>query len=340
MITINKNNLDEIKHVCSIAKTKAPIEALQNVKLTATDDSLTLKASDLNIEITRAIEADVKSDFETTVNAQKFAQSVAACGSQITIDMLTGAIQIKSGRKRFKLPTLSAEMFPEFPKSEELDQLDIDSIELAQLTKAVLFASGVNDVRYILNGVFVGAHIVGTDGHRMSWIKSDLDCSLILPRDSVNAMPEIGGGKVYYNQNILCVEYDDLIFKTKLIDGKYVSYERLIPSYDKSIAVNKTEFIDSIKSAMITANEKSRAVIFEFCDESTVRSKSGTGHDSSIGFESDCAESIELAINSDYLLAAVNNAESEDLKIQYKDGTSPVFIEGEIVNSLVMPVRV
>lgn len=340
MITINKNNLDEIKHVCSVAKSKSPIEALQNVKLTAEFDSLTLKASDMNIEITRSFSADIDQEFETTVNAQKFSQSIAACGEQIKVEFLGDSLQIKSGRKRFKLPALSADAFPEFPEPGDLSEIKIDSIELAQLSKSVLFASGINDVRYVLNGVFIGNHIVGTDGHRMSWIDSGLDCNLIIPRDSVNLIPEISGGKVYFNQNVLCIEFDNLMFKTKLVDGKYVSYERLIPSYTKSISVNKTEFIDSIKSAMITANEKSRAVIFSFGDESTVRSKSGSGHDSVIGFESDCSECFEVAVNSDYILAAISNSESEEVKIQYKDETSPLFIGGEIINSIVMPVRV
>ena len=340
MITISKNNLDEIKQVCSIAKTKSPLEILQNVMIDAVANQLHLTASNLEIEITRSIEAQTDSEFKTTVNAQKFNQAIAACGEEIKIEQVDGALQIKSGRKRFKLPTIEADNFPALPEFKEMQTLDIDSLELAQLTKAVAFASAVNDVRFILNGVYVGQHIVGTDGHRMSWIDANLDCDLIIPRESVNAMPEIGGGKVYYNNNILALEFNDMQFKMKLIDGKFVTYQRLIPEYDKSIAVNKSELIDSIKSAMITANEKSRAVLFKFgASESTVKSKSGTGHDSEIGFEADCAEEIEMAINSDYLLAAVNNAESESLQIQYKDEKSPVFIAGEIVNSLVMPVR-
>lgn len=342
MIIISKDSLADIKSVCSIAKDKAQLEITQNVLIESTSDKLRLTTTNLEVEVTRCIDAKIESGFSATVNAKKFSQSVAACGKDIKIELLAeGAVQIKSGRKRFKLPSKPAEDFPVFPVMESTQKLDVDALDFANLAKAVMFASAVDDVRYVMNGVYIGKHVVATNGHRMSWLNigGGFDCEAIIPRDSVAAMPEIGG-EVYCSYNALSLEYENMTFKTKLVDGKYPSYERLFQDKNKNLTVEKSELIDAIKSAMITANDKSRAVVFNFNpQESTVQSKSGTGHDSEIGFICDCPEEFEIAINSDYLLAAVDACDSEQVEIYYEDSQRPIYIPGNQVNSIVMPVR-
>lgn len=339
MITISKDHKNLIAEICKLPKPKAPIEILRNVLLEAKNGVLTLKATDTTVELTQSIPVESESDFITTVGAQKFSQAINACGSDIKLIASDSDLTIKSGRRKFTLPTFNDEAYPAYPEKEEMTQLNVDSGVFSASVNSVAFARGQNDIRYMLNGVNVSSRYQATDSFRLAWLDSGLDCNIILPNECLPHLPKRAGGTVAYNDNILCIAFDDFEMKTKLIDAKYPEIGNLIGSHDKYIQLDRNAFIGSVKAAMITANEKSRNIVIEFNGESSTIKGSNANEKSVIEFDCDCSEPFEVAFNSSYLLDALNALQSDLAIIEYKDEQSQVFIKDDSFQSLLMPVK-
>lgn len=341
MITINKEHKEAIKDICKLAKPKASIEILRNVLLIAKDGMLTLKATDMTVELTRSIPVDIESSFETTVNASKFMQAINASTGDVKLIVSDKDVQVKSGRRKFTLPTITSDAYPSYPGKDNMECLDIDSLVFANGVKSVSFAAGKGDVIPMqLNSVCVRDHFFGAISHRMAWLESGLDCDLMIPWSCIAYLPSLSGGKVSYSKNILCISFDDYEFKTVLLDGSYPGVKGLIPDHDKTISANRNLLIDSVKAAMVTANEKSRNITVTFDgDDSSIRS-ANNAEKSVIGFDCESDERFEVSFNSSYLLDALNALSSDTVKIEYESDLKQVAFKDDLFQSLIMPVRI
>lgn len=340
MFTINKNHSDTIKQVCQSAASRSPIAAFQNVLITAIADSNTvmLRAGDSVTELTKGIEADVELDCAFQVDAAKFLRSFNACKKDVTITVKDLQIEIKSGRSKFKLAYHNADGYPSFPDMEDLEQVDITIDSLVNKMRSVSFAAPKDDVRFVLNGVHVGKHIVATNGHRMAWTDCGLDESFIVPKEAVDKAPVFHGG-VYKNNNILAFIGDNEQFKTKLIDGQYVPYDRVIFESDQLVNVNKSDIIDAIKSVSITSNTETNSIVLHVGKESYVKSKA-QNDESIIGFDTDDGfnHEIEKGFNWSYLIDALKSIESEQITIGFCE--KGAVISDDNINNIVMGVKI
>lgn len=338
MITIQKSQAEFVKQVCQSAASRAPIQAYENVLIRTGDNAVEMKAGDQLIELTRIIDAEVQSGFETTVNAAKFLQSFNACAGDVTITV-TDKMTIKSGKRRFTLPIISAESYPSYPEMEETKR--IESPSMINDIKAASWASGVDDARHYLNGVYVGDHVVATNGHRLCIVESQpIETPVIIPIATVKRLPDFDGD-VYVSDSIMCIKSDRATFKTKLVDGRFPDYKRVVPKCSKSASVNVSEFKDAIKAAQITANSQFKTVEIKFDKESTVSATSADKReDSLIGFECDTNEKISFAVNSSYLLDALNALSSDTVEIQFPDSLGQMMIDQDGIKSIISAVRV
>jgi len=342
MFTISKDNSDAIKQVCQSAASRSPIAAFQNVLIKAENNQVTLTAGDSVIELTKTIEAQVELDCAFQVDATKFLQSFNACKKDVQVTVGDLQIEIKSGRSKFKLAYQPADVYPSFPSDDDLQLFGASSMNLVTDVQSVAFAAAKNDVRFMLNGVHISdAHVVATNGHRMAWADHDFDCDgdLILPIEFVNKAPLIDGA-TYYNNNIIALIGDNEQFKCKLIDAKYVDYRRAIFEKEHQVDVNKADFIDAIKSAMITSNTETKSILLHFGKESYIESKTQKDK-STIGFE--CSqpveiEGFEIGSNSSYLLDAVNSIEPDQVAIGLCE--RGFVISDENINNIIMRVKV
>lgn len=317
MIIISKQYSEQIKEVCSTAASRSSIQAFENIYILAVDDGLTLKAGDSMVELTRHIECEVKSGFETTVNASKFIQAFSACGDDVKI-IVKDKMTISSGRKKFTLPIIDAESYPAYQ-----DMVDANKIEcpgFIDAIKSASWAAGKQDARYVFNGVCVRGDAVGTNGHKMSVVPLGADCDIIIPIDTIKKMPNYEGD-IYVSENVLAIKGHDFEFKTKLIDGQYPDYNRAIPKCSKSVSIDLSELKDAVKAAQITANSQFKTVIFNFGKESSVTSHSADKReDSSIDIACDASEEFTFAVNSSYLIEALNELTLPNVEMAFSDG--------------------
>lgn len=339
MIVLSKKQQDAIKQVCQAASTKSHIQALENVHISASVDGIVkLKAGDSLIEVTRILVAEsVESGFTTTVNAAKFMQAFNACNSDVTIIVTDGKMSIKSGRSRFNLPTTNPDSYPSYIESEEQDK--IECIDFIEKVKRVAWASALDDVRFQLNGVFVGKHAVATNSHKLSMVDLGIDKDMIIPIESVRKFPSVTNYEVFASDNLLTIKNNEFEFKTKLIDARYPDYNRVIQKPNKQVVVNSIDFIEAVKSAALMADVKSKSIVFTFGKESKVESTTGNNRESSsIGFDCDAVEDIHFALNSSYLIELLNTVTSDQIVIGFTD--QQMIISENDQTSLIMRVKV
>lgn len=329
MFTIEKEYIEAVSQVCKTAASRHANQSFECVLIEASEHGLvSLTGGDGIVEIKRVIPCDVKTSFSIAVNAAKFSQAVSACGNPSVT--LKDQLIVKSGRRQFKLHTVNADIYPAYPEAVDDNKMDINPSNLIDSIKAVSFAAAKNDVRHMLNGVFIGAHAVATNGHRMCVLDLGLQKDAIVSIEAVNKIPLDIDGDVYLSNNVLSIVSSEYSFKCKLIDGKYVSYERALPKdFKYTVDVNREDFIDSIKAAQINAPESGN-VSFHFCDKSVIKSRSGKQEDALIGFDCTSSDDFEMGLNSSYLLNALNAVKSESVSIKFTDSQAVIEQDGMV----------
>lgn len=335
MIIIEQSHKEAIKQVCQSAASRSHIQAFENIMIRTLESAVELKAGDSLIELTKTIPAEVKSGFETTVNAAKFLQSFNACGGDVTIT-LKDKMTIKSGSRRFALPVIPVESYPAYPDME--DEQRIGDTSVIKTVKSASWASGVNDVRHVFNGVFLGEYVAATNGHKMSLIDNGADCSVIIPIEAIKRIPDVDG-EVYISDYVMCIKSDDLLFKTKLVDGRPMDYTRAIPKTNKEVTVDVSDFTDAVRAAQITANSQFKTIVMHFGKESTITAASADKREeSSIGFACDTSVEFDFAVNSSYLIEALSVLDCESVTIEFSDDKMMINKDG--AKSIISYVRV
>lgn len=334
MITITKKHAETIKKVCSIASSRNPIAIFENVLLQADNNSLKLTASDSVIECTSTIDCEVKSPFTTTVNAAKFMQSFNACKGDVVVSVKDD-MQIKSGRSKFTLPILSGDDYPLFEASKDAESITDDINAILGKVKKVSFASGKDDVRYYLNGVYIGADVVATNGHMAAVISSDVELksSLIVPISSIPKLP-LTANKMVFDSNCLTIQSDNFTFKTKLIDGKFPDYKRIQVQPNHTATVNRFDLIESIKACSITANDF-KCVTMSFSDNELTLESGRQKESTIIKLDAKHDNDFVFNVNSDYLINSLSCLSDDLVTIGFSNASMIIDSDVKIIISAV-----
>lgn len=323
MFTLTKEHANIIKQVCNSAANRHANQSFECVLIEASENAVTLTAGDGVVQVQRTISTEVTSNFSVAVNAQKFNQAFNSCRNPSVT--LKDQLIVKSGRRIFKLHAIDADVYPAFPESVGDKKLCIDPLTIIDSIKSVSFSAAKNDVRYMLNGVYIGKHAVGTNGHRLCCVELGIESSAILSIEAVSKIPDDIKGDAFLSENVFSIIDDGYSFKCKLIQGKYVSYERAIPSkFNHTVTVNRDDFIDAVKAAKINAPDTGN-VLFSFGPESKITSRSSKNEDASIGFDCDADGEFEMGFNSSYLLDALNAIHSDSVLIQFTDSQACII---------------
>lgn len=332
MFTILKKDEQIIKQVAKLAASKSSMQSLENILVRA-HDKLFLTSGDGSIEITAVIDAAIEQECEFTVNANRFLSVLTSCGFDCNVIMKQDAIQIKSGKKKFNLSTLDADVYPEYSDKGDESKLNINASDLISSAKSVSIGCAVGDTRYMLNGVYVGDSIVATDGHRLIKVSEGLDCELIIPVENVKKLPDFNGD-VYASSSTIKFKNDNMTIKSKLIDAKYVDYDRAIGRQDKTVVTNAEKLIDAVKSAMITSSLSTGSVELNFGDKSFVKSNGSKADESVIEIDAQ-GDSIKFSANGKYILDALSFY-SGDIEIGFND--KQMIINDNVITNVVMAV--
>jgi len=274
--------LKALNHVQSVVERRNTIPILSNVKIAASEKNISLIATDLDLEIIEKVEANVSQVGSTTVSAHILYDIVRKIpeGSLIEIEQNhDNQMELKSGLSNFDLPCLPDEDFPEMSSGEMSCNFNMNSKDLTRLIDKTRFAISTEETRYYLNGIFLHSinnelRSVATDGHRLACIKAELPSgaeempSIIIPRKTVGEIRKLledcaDDLVIKVSDTKIQFILKDVQLTSKLIDGTFPDYERVIPkNNDKELSIETKIFSSSIDRVATISSDKSKAVKF------------------------------------------------------------------------------
>ncbi len=339
---------------------------LSNVLLSVEDSQLSLTTTDCEIEIRTTLAIQRAEVGKATVSARKFLDICRALPSQAVLDAHyeEGQFHISSDYSRFVLSTLPAEDFPNTDGVDEIAKLELAQAELKQLLHKTVFCMAHQDVRYYLNGLLLEfdqeaetVRAVATDGHRLAI--ATLEKKLceekrviqsIVPRKAVLELVRLledsnNPVQLKFGNSQISAQFQELFFTSKLIDGQFPDYQRVIPiGSDKQLTVAREPLKQTLARVNILTNDKYRGVRL-FLGNSKLRA-------TVTNLEQECAEEemiinyqgeeFEIAFNNSYLIDALNAIDTEQVRLEFTNANNSCLIspvgksEGKYV---IMPMR-
>ncbi len=370
-ITIERGQLLKVlTHVQSVVERRNTIPILSNVKFEAPDGQLSLNATDMDIEIVETVEADVAAPGSTTAPAHTMFDIVRKLpeGAQIELDCTgdDGQLTLTSGRSRFSLTCLPTEDFPMMADGDMPNGFSVSAGDLRTLIDRTRFAISTEETRYYLNGIYLheserdGVAVlraVATDGHRLASVELPLPDGasgmpgVIVPRKTVAELRKLideteTDVQVALSDTKIRFTFDGAVLSSKLIDGTFPDYDRVIPAgNDKSMVVDCRTFADAVDRVSAISSEKSRAVKLAISKGNLVLSANSPENDSAteelpIGYDS---SDIEIGFNSRYLLDIAQQIDGESATFMMADAASPTLVQDPEDTSalyVLMPMRV
>lgn len=363
-IIINREVLlNPLQHVIGAVERKQTLPILGNVLIHSEKGSLRLTATDLEIELVARLDVSINDEFSTTLPARKLLDICKALPEGVDIEFIIddNQVTLKSGRSRFMLSSLPAKDFPGIDEIQANHQFEIPQKNLKLLIDKTAFAMAQQDVRYYLNGMLLelskdGIRLVATDGHRLALsehqqnIDIQSDKQLIIPRKGVLELsrllsPSDDKALVLLSQNHIRIETDDLLFTSKLIDGKFPDYNRVIPvDGNKTLTVNREMLKQTLHRISILSNEKYRGIRLTLSDNNlSIQANNPDQEEAEEEITVDYHESkLEIGFNVTYLLDVLSVLDSENVEIKLKDSNSSCVITSSDSNQfryVVMPMR-
>lgn len=342
------------------------LSILNNLLVETHGQSLNLTATDLEIEIETSCHAESADDASRfTVPARKFFDICRNLSSEsvLEIKIENERVQLYSGRSRFQLSTLPADDFPRLERFEPQFSFALDGVTLHELIDATSFAMALQDVRYYLNGLLLECavdriHAVATDGHRLSKRSAptpygqrfESPCSVIVPRKTVLELSRLlkeqeGEIKILVGANSIEFSWTQTRLVSKLIDGRFPDYERVIPRDNDHVATFEREtFKAALQRVSILSNEKFKGVRLSIQPDVMALVTNNPEHDEAveelpIDYQ---GEKIDIGFNLNYLFDVINAVSGERLQLTFKNSTaSALLTDPEVPDALhvVMPMR-
>jgi DNA polymerase-3 subunit beta len=356
--------LKPLQLVAGVVERRQTLPVLSNVLVSLREGQLSLTGTDLEVELVGRVMVDDEIQAgDITVPARKFLDIVKSLPDGVKIDfsLENQKVTIKSGRSRFTLTTLPATEFPNVEDSPNALGFDLQQKQLKRLIDAVSFSMAQQDVRYYLNGMLLEIapefiRTVATDGHRLALctlntvIEGASARQSILPRKGVTELVRFLADteqpvRVMLGSNHLRAQTDEFTFTTKLVDGKFPDYERVLPrSGNNLIHAERNELRQAFSRASILSNEKYRGVrlILEVGQLMLVANNPEQEEAEETVTVDYNGSPFEIGFNVSYLVDVLNALNSETVKISLADANSSALLEsadGSDAMYVVMPMR-
>ncbi len=308
----------------------------------ATDNEIGLQI------VTREFEIDHPGSF--TANGKKLLDIIRILrDDEIVLELFDNAIMIKQQHSKFKLPVFDAEAFPAFPSIDDKPKISLDSMNLIRNLKKITPAIDTNNPKYELNGALINiksdtTDLVGTDTRRLAVATipntSAQELALILPKKAILEIQKLFLDRIeiHYDETTLIITSDDYFFFTRLINGKFPDYERIIPKTLKyQIELPKKEMLEAIRMVTTIANDikitfLSDAVLFNALSDDNVEAKT------EIELETGITDRFEISLNSRYLLDFLAQVDHDRFTIGLNDSTLPFLVRDENFITIIMPI--
>jgi DNA polymerase-3 subunit beta len=355
--------LKPLQQVVNVVERRHTLPVLANLLVVVKNGSLSLTATDLEVEMVARTLVEDSRDGETTIPARKLFEIVRALpdGSRITLNQADDKVTLQAGRSRFTLVTLAANEFPAIEDIELLERIRVPETSMKDLIERTAFAMAQQDVRYYLNGLLLdlrenALRCVATDGHRLALCEAPLPTGaqtrkqIILPRKGVlelqrlleNADREI---ELEVGRNHLRLRREDLTFTSKLIDGRFPDYEAVIPiGADKEVRVEREVLRAALQRAAILSNEKYRGVKIEVSPgQLRLVAHNPEQEEAQEDIEAETiVEGLAVGFNVTYLLDALSALREDVVSIALRDANSSALLReasNDRCRHVVMPLR-
>ncbi len=310
-----------------------------------------IKATDSEIGLsitTDKIIVDEEGSF--TANGKKLLNIVRILkDDEIVMEIENNILIIKQQRSKFKLPTFDSNSFPPFPSLENKPQINLNSNSLIQNLKKISPAIDTNNPKFELNGALINikeeqTDLVGTDTRRLAVAtienKSDKELSIIVPKKAILEIQKLFLDQItiYYDETNLIITNENHYFYTRLINGKFPDYERIIPkSVKHTIALPKREMLNSIKmittiSQDIEMTLMGDKIIFNSLSTENVEAKT------ELEINTGLSENIKLNYNSKYLLDFIAQIENDQFQLEINEVNLPFIVKSDTFVTIIMPI--
>jgi DNA polymerase-3 subunit beta len=351
--------------VSGIVERRHTLPILSNVLLEKKGDRLTLLATDIEIQITTSTEcAGGEGDGAVTVGARKMQEILRSLPdtSEVSLVLEDKRLQVRAGKSRFSLQTLPADDFPRMTMSEgETKQFSISQRAFRQLISKTQYSMAAQDVRYYLNGLLLlveGKELraVATDGHRLAYASVEIDTDLprqemILPRKTVLELNRLLVDtddllNITLTPNQVRFSFGSVVLVSKLIDGKFPDYERVVPATLKNhMKVGRQTLMQAMQRAAILTNEKFRGVRVVLGENSLKLIAANAEQEEAVEeIEVDyTGDVIDVGFNVGYLLDVLNNIHADEIQWSFNDANSSALITlpgNDRFKYVVMPMRI
>ncbi len=356
--------LKPLQAVSGIVERRHTLPILANVLLEQKDSGLHVTATDLEMQITAVADIPGKDGQATTVAARKLQDLLRALpdGSMLNVEAAGNKMTVRAGRSRFNLQTMAAGDYPRISLgTEQLQTLSLPQKDLRGLFALAEFAMAQQDIRYYLNGMLLvvdqaSLQAVATDGHRLSWASLAVPGTytrqeVILPRKTVLELGKLLADSdepvtldILANQ--VRFRFGNVELVSKVVDGKFPDYNRVIPSgYTKLLELDRLELLSALQRAAILSNEKFRGVRVVLSDgELRIICTNAEQEEAEEVLEVPYkGDSLDIGFNITYLLDVLQNLESERVRLGFGDANSSALVsmpDRDDYKYVVMPMRI
>lgn len=351
-ITIQKSVIENMLiHVQPFLEKKDTSQITSHVLINVTDSALTIKATDFEIGLEiNSKNVKITDEGSVTANGKKLLDIIKILkDGDINLESKNDILYISQSSSNFKLPTFSYKEFPGFPNFDKKGQILINSHLLIESLKKVTPSIDNNNPKFELNGALIdiknsGINFVSTDTRRLAVVsienQNNSELSIIIPKKAIIEIQKLffDDVELYYDDTNLIINSKEYKFFTKLINGKFPEYSRIIPKeISKTLILPKAQMIESIKQITTISSDVKitfslNSIVFESLSDDNIEAKTGINYDT--GFSSP----FVIAINSKYLLDFLNNINSSEFIIGLNESNLPFILSENNFKTVVMPI--
>jgi len=354
--------LKPLQAVIGVVERRQTMPILSNVLLVARDGELSVTATDLEVELVARADVSVETGGEITVSGRKLLDICKALpdDAEINISVSGEKLTVRSGRSRFSLVTLPAAEFPTVEDIKAGQTINVPQDVLGRLMDKTHFSMAQQDVRYYLNGMLLEAEgkylrAVATDGHRLALSEVELkgakldEQQVIVPRKGVLELQRLLGGEgsvdIELGANHVRIQLDGIRFTSKLIDGRFPEYDRVIPQESSNeLHADKEALRNALQRTAILSNEKYRGIRLVIRDSGVVLQAHNPEQEEAeeeveVEYSGD---DIEIGFNVNYLLDAIGAVDGESVTLSVVDSNSSCLVRepgNDSSKFVVMPMR-
>jgi len=353
-VLINKSVLETVLiNTQPYLEKKDLSQITSHLYISANNETFVVKATDYEIGLEyntdkiKTIDAGI-----ATANGKKLLDIIKILkNEELTLETINDYLYIKQNSSKFKLPMFNSNEFPEFPKIDNKPKFELNSALLVESIKKISPAIDNNNPKFELNGALIDLkngflNLVATDTRRLALVKIENQItdnfSLIIPKKAISEIQKLflDDIEIFYDENTLIAKSNNFQFYTKLINGKFPDYERIIPKEKNyRLLLDRSKMIESIKQISIISNEmkiifKSNTIVFESLNDDNIEAKT------EIEFNTGLDNEIFLAVNSRYLIDFLSNIQENNFTLGFNDTGLPFTLESGDFITIVMPIMI